>query len=83
MSSPEVNFFKCLAFMTYIHFIFILDLLYYVYVQFTFIYSLIKNDHHLVLKVKKFGQVFPAFRKLKLRATSLNGQVGKKVNVKR
>jgi len=37
-----------------------------------------KNDHFK----KKIGQVFPAFGHLKLRATSPNGQVGKKVNVK-
>jgi hypothetical protein len=36
------------------------------------------NNHYL----KKFGQVFPGFGQLKLRATSQNGQVGKKVNVK-
>jgi hypothetical protein len=37
-----------------------------------------KNDHFL----KKIGQVFPAVGHLKLWATSPNGQVGKKVNVK-
>ena len=32
--------------------------------------------------IKKFGQIFPAFGQLNLSATSLNEQVGKKVNVK-
>ena len=40
------------------------------------------NDHYLVLSIKKFGQVFPDFKQLKLRATSPNGHVGKKVNIK-
>jgi hypothetical protein len=41
--------------------------------------SCLNYDHYLVLQVKKFGQVFPAFGQLKIRATSPNGQVGKKV----
>jgi hypothetical protein len=44
--------------------------------------SCLKNDHYLVLQVKKFRQVCPTFGQLKLWANSLNGQIGKTVNVK-
>lgn len=37
--------------------------------------------HYLVSSIRKFVQVFPVVRQLKLEATCLNGQVNKNVNV--